>query len=340
VYPGDTWARTDPASAGFDPAVLDDIAADAEAAGSSCLVVTRHGEIVADWYWGPGDATTRRDVFSTTKSVASTLVGIARGDGDLALDDPASTWIPSWATGPAAAVTVRDLVGMDSGRHWDLATDYGGLVRAGDRTGFAVGLSQDAAPGEVWAYNNAAVQTLDAVLAGATGDDPAAYAQRRLLDPIGMADSEMTHDPAGNTNLYFGLRSTCEDMARFGYLFLRHGAWNGEQVVPEDWVAAATGGPSQDINAAYGYLWWLNRSGPITGPLTPMTRQQAQTAPHRQIVPTAPADMYWAQGLGGQVVQVDPGSDTVVTRIGPGTPGASYGMADTARVVTEALTEP
>ncbi|HKH06258.1 MAG TPA: hypothetical protein VKA65_13910, partial [Acidimicrobiales bacterium] len=102
----------------------------------------------------------------------------------------------------------------------------------------------------------------------------------------------------------------------------------------------ATGAPSQAINAGYGYLWWINEEGPITGPLNPMTLEQAATAPPRRVVPTAPADMYWAQGLGGQVVQVDPGSDTVVVRLAPGTAGAPYGMANTSRVVTEALVDP
>jgi len=50
--------------------------------------------------------------------------------------------------------------------------------------------------------------------------------------------------------------------------------------------------------------------------------------------------MYWARGLGGQVVQVDPGSDTVVVRLGPGDRSSTYGQANTARVVTEALIDP
>lgn len=340
VFPGAEWEREDAEAAGFDPAVLDEIAAEAETAGSNCLVVTRHGRIVADWYWNGTDATTAQEVFSVTKSVTSTLVGLAQDDGDLAITDPASTHVPEWAGTPSAGVTVEDLISNDSGRQWSAAIDYRDLIVAGDRTAFAAGLGQDAEPGEVWVYNNAAIQTLDAVLEGATGVDPAAYAQQRLLDPIGMHHSEMTHDPAGNTNTFFGLQSTCEDLARFGYLFLRRGEWDGAKVVPEDWVEAATGRSSQDINAAYGYLWWLNRPGPLTDPLNPLSREDSETAPHRQLAEGAPEDMYWALGLGGQIVQVDPGSDTVVVRLGPGDPGAPYNQTDTARVVTEALVEP
>ena len=340
TYPGVEWERIDAAAAGFDPAVLEDIAAEAQANASNCLVVTRHGRIVGEWYWNGTDADSTQDVFSVTKSVASTLVGMAQADGDLRLTDSASEYVPAWAGTPAAAVTVEDLVSNDSGRHWDLVSDYQRLTAAADRTGYAVGLAQDAAPGQVWAYNNAAIQTLDDVLSAATGQQPDAMAAERLLGPTGMADTRMTRDGAGNTNTYFGLQSTCEDLARFGYLFLREGTWEDDQLVPADWVDAATGGPSQEINAAYGYLWWVNHEGPITGPLDPMTLEESRTAPHRRVVPTAPTDMYWAQGLGGQVVQVDPGSDTVVVRLGAGTPGAGYGMANTSRVVTEALVDP
>jgi CubicO group peptidase (beta-lactamase class C family) len=348
VVPDAEWDRVDPAVAGFDPAALDAIAADAAAAGSNCLAVVRHGRLVAEWTWSGTDPTTSQEVFSVTKAVASTLVGIAQGDGRLDVDDPAATWIPAWAGTPAAAVTVADLLGNDSGRHWDATTDYLGLLGATDRDAFAAGLAQDAAPGATWAYNNAAIQNLDAVVRGATGQETRRFADQRLFGPKGMAHTEMTVDGAGGTNMYFGVRSTCEDLARFGLLFLRDGAWAGRQVVPAAWVAAATGRPSQDLNAAYGYLWWLNREGPVlSDALRVTTAQQAAALAPSQLVPGAPDDMYWAIGLGGQIVQVDPGSDTVVVRLGPGRLGAGdgpgrtgdYGVGDAARVVTEALSD-
>src|SRR6266545_4607174 len=264
TFPGSEWSRVDPAAAGFDSAVLDQIAAEAQANASNCLAVFRHGELVADWYWNGTSATSTQEIFSTTKSITSTLIGIAQAEGLLDIHDRASQYIPQWVGTPAEVVTIQDLLSNDSGRHWDLVTDYVSLVQAGDRTNFAIGLAQDVAPGETWAYNNAAIQTLDAVLQGATGQDPASYAQSRLFGPLGMAHTSMTHDPSGNTNMFFGVQSTCEDMARFGYLFLRNGRWAGTQVVPQPWVDAATGQPSQPINAAYGYLWWLNRIDPIT----------------------------------------------------------------------------
>lgn len=345
TYPGDEWERVEPEDEGFDPARLAESVARADESGSNCLVVTRRGRLVGEWYWNEGEATTPQEVFSATKSYASTLVGLAQAEGDLDIDDPASAYIPEWAGTPSADVTVRNLLANDSGRHWDRATDYQELPTRQDTTAFAVGLDQQAEPGTQWAYNNAAIQTLEAVLEAATGEDPARYAQERLLGPIGMDDSEMGRDPAGNTLVFMGLQSTCLDMARFGYLFLRNGAWAGEQVVPEAWVEEATGQPSQELNAAYGLLWWLNRLGPIASPLgaTDGADTAEDAAAEGQMVEGVPEDMYWALGLGGQVISVDPGSETVVVRLGPpgapdGVPG--YGPADAAEIVTAALTDP
>lgn len=348
--PGGSWATIDPAEAGFDPAALDRVAADAEAAGSNCMAVVRDGRMVASWYWNGTDPHSTQDVFSATKSVTSALVGIAEADGDLGRAQSASAFVPSWEGTPAEAVSVADLLSNDSGRHWDARTDYLSLTAAADRTGFAVGLPQDQRPGEVWVYNNAAIQTLDAVLSAATGESTAQFARDRLLDPLGMTDSSMSLDRSGGTDTYFGLRSTCEDMARFGLLYLQQGAWGDRQVVPAEWVHASVGGPSQEINSAYGYLWWLNRPGSVvSNPLASRTAAEAEDATTAQLVPGAPQDMFWAIGLGGQIVQVDPGSGTVVVRLGPGRTGdagsgpggaSGYGPGDTARVVTEALVDP
>ena len=123
-------------------------------------------------------------------------------------------------------VTIRDLLSNDSGREWSLAIDYVQLIGAADRTAFAVGLTQASPPGTVWAYNNSAIQTLQRVLQGATGQDPVAFARQRLFGPLGMTHTKMTRDRAGNAQMFEGVDSTCQDMARFGLLMLHHGVGN------------------------------------------------------------------------------------------------------------------
>ncbi len=311
----------DPASLGFKPAVLERLADEAEQARSTCFLVARQGMVVLERYWNGGSADLDQEVFSVTKSVTGALVGLAQADGDLSVADPASRYIPSWAGTPSAAVTVRNLLANDSGRFWSRQSDYGALIRAPDRTAYAVGLEQQAAPGTVWNYNNAAIQTLDAVLRSATGTDPATFADQRLFGPLGMTHSRMTADGSGrSTNAFFGMHSTCADLAAFGLLYAQGGDWQGAQLLPRSWVRASVGGSSQELKPAYGLLWWLNRA--------------------RQLARGAPANLFAALGFGGQVVLVDPASDTVVVRLGvPGDTGPpKYTFADAARVVTEALT--
>jgi CubicO group peptidase (beta-lactamase class C family) len=330
------------ASRGLDRVVLDRIAAEAKRGKSNCLLVERDGKIAGEWYFdgtGPG---TPQDVYSVTKSVTSVLVGIAQDDGDLSITDSASTWIPEWRGTPAEAVTVRDLLSNDSGRQWSPTTDYLQLLAAPDRTAFAIGLQQTSAPGTVWAYNNSAIQTLQRVLRGATGENVVDFAQQRLFGPLGMTNTEMTTDRAGNAQMFEGVRSTCRDLARFGRLVLDGGTWHGRRIVSAAWVAESTGKSSTTLNAGYGYLWWLNHEGAVTDPLV-ATDLQAASNPkteHRRIVPGAPDDMFWALGLGNQLVQVDPGSRTVVVRLGtaearPRPP--TFGPAQASQVVTQAL---
>ena len=324
AQPGAEWQKVAPAAVGLDAAKLNEIAAQARGGRSNCLVVVRDGKLAGEWYFRGTGPTTAQDVFSATKSVASTLVGIAQDDGDLRIGDRAAKWIPQWRNTQSAAVTVRNLLSMDSGREWSALTDYLRLLPAPDRTAFAIGLGQAAAPGSVWAYNNSAVQTLERVLAGATGEDVATFAERRLFEPLGMTHTALGADRAGNPQLFEGLQSTCRDLARFGLLMLDRGRWGDRQIVSSAWVRAATSRPSTKLNAAYGYLWWLNREGVIPSVTAATSLQEAKGARQGRLVPGAPASMYWALGLGNQLIQIDPGSRTVVVRLGEATPSLLY----------------
>lgn len=338
------WPSADPAEIGLDPAVLAEMATDAEAAESHCLLVARNGHIAAESYWGESEPDTAHEVFSVTKSFTALVVGIAADDGLLDPDDPASRFISEWSDTPAAEVTVADLLSNTSGRRWSLAIDYAEMVGAADHTGFAIDLDQADPPGTVWAYNNSAIQTLDRVVEEAGGEPFHEFGTDRLLEPIGMADSAFSTDSADNTLTFMGLRSTCRDLARFGVLVLNGGVWNDERIVSEERLAAATS-PSSDITNSYGHLFWLNGEGPVPSATEPLTAEEAGSAPITRLVADAPERLVWALGLGGQVVQMDPLTDTVVVRIGPpsvadptGAEGGGYGPGQTVRVL-EAVTD-
>lgn len=312
-FPGEEWDVVAPEDSGLDQTGLDELASYLEETDSNCMAVVEGGQLVEEVYWNDTDAATNQEIWSASKSVTSTLVGLAQEQGSLDIEQPASDFITEWQGTPSESVTIENLLSNDSGRHWDFQTDYLKMAAGSpDRTEFAIGLDQQYDPGTHWEYNNSAIQTLEAVLERATGQDVEDFAQANLFEPIGMT-STIARDQAGNPATFMGVQAGCDDMARFGHLFLQHGTWDGEQIVPAEWVEQATAA-SQDLNAAYGYLWWRNADG---GWIVPGLGETRDTV----FWEDAPLDAYAALGLGGQVILVLPGEDMVVVRAGPNLPG-------------------
>ena len=158
---------------------------------------------------------------------------------------------------------MRNLLSMDSGREWSPLTDYLRLLPAPDRTAFAIGLGQDAAPGTSGRTTTRPCRRSTPCWRKRPGRTSSTFAERRLFGPLGMAHTTLGTDRAGNPQLFEGMQSTCRDLARFGLLMLDRGRWGDRQIVSSDWVKRATGSSSTRLNAAYGYLWWLNREGVI-----------------------------------------------------------------------------
>jgi CubicO group peptidase (beta-lactamase class C family) len=343
VFPAANWAEASPREGGFDAAALDRIAAEADPE-TSCLVVTRHGEIVYEKYWNGRTADSVEFVMSVTQSYVSTLVGIAQDEGLLDVDDRVAEYVPEWAGTPSEDVTIRDILSHVSGRQSTNSIGdgqlYAQLLGAPDPGRFAMGLPQEHSPGTVWSQNLPAIELLNPILRAATGMDPAVYAQEKLFAPIGAAHTRLTQNGNGYTWVHNFLETSCRDAARYGYLFLRNGDWDGTQVISEEWVEEATN-PSQDLNQGWGYMWWLNRPGSLVS-LDNIRSPDYDEPRDLQLVPDAPETMYWALGLDGRFIQVDPATDTVVVRLGGATieDGAeAANMELVTRTVTEAMQE-
>lgn len=336
----DGWPVASPAALGLKGGRLDRLAKQAKRANSTCYAVVRRGKLAGEWNWQKQSRETPREVFSVTKSVTSALVGIALRRGDLRLDDPVADYVPAWRGTPSAGVTIRHLLSNDSGRFWSSSSDYGSLVQSRNRTAYAVGLSQQYEPGATWAYNNAAIQVLDAVLAEATGMRTDKFAAQHLFKPLGMSRTRLTRDASGrSTNVFFGMQTTCLDLARFGQLYLQQGTFEGRRILARDFVQDSIGRSSTSHNAAYGYLWWLNRPGIVRGALDDIDAAGQPLDPFQgQTMPGAPNHLYAASGLGGQTLLVDRRTRTLVVRLGVLSDKApDYRFTDAAKVITSAL---
>ncbi len=293
----------------WDRTALESAMAYARDQRSSAVVVADHGEVIAErtWsvdadagsayrnlLWGKTEAGAPiEDVASLQKSIVSVLVGIAVDRGLLDLGAPVSTYLGAgWTKAPRddeAAITIRHLLSMTSG--------------------LTPTLEYQAPAGTVWLYNTRAYSRLVDVLEAVTGDDIGAITERWLTAPIGMDQTAWRErpwvTPAMDANP-LGLYTTARDLLRFGELMLAGGAWQGRRVVSEGYVEAAVT-PSQELNPAYGLLWWLNGRPLRIGP---------EASGHRVLAPAAPGDMYAAQGLLGRKVYVAPSLGLVVVRLG------------------------
>ncbi|MGN9809436.1 serine hydrolase domain-containing protein [Micromonospora sp. BQ11] len=309
------WADADPGARGWNQPALDRVLQLAGQRDSTALVVVEHGRILAERYWNGTDASTARDVASVQKSVVAMLFGAAVAATRLRPSDPVSSWLGAgWSRAGTAesGITCRHLLTMTSG--------------------LDESLRPLAAPGSVWSYNTVAYAKLHQVLLAATGRSLQEFSDAALFGPTGAAAVwRARRKPAGNAEQ--GLVASARDLARFGLLVLAGGHWERREVVPTRWCETMLT-RSQDLNHAYGTLWWLNGQDNHLLP--------GDTSPRAgSLIPTAPADLAVGLGAGGQKLYVVPSRGLVVVRLGD-TPAGGRTSFDTDlwSAITEAAPHP
>lgn len=333
-----TWPTGDPADHGFDPAALNAAADELAEPSSASLLVVHDGEIILERYWNGHGQDQPFPVFSVTKSFASTLVGRAEQLGHLSREDPAPQYIPEWVGTESEVLSVRHLMTNASGRTWDFAGDYpgslGGGVTPADLTDYAVDRGQQFPPETMWQYNQMAIQCLDRVLSAATGQTTESFARAELFDRLGMRGTRAGTDDVGQMTMAYGIESSARDLARFGWLYLQEGRWNGEQLLSRDFVRAATS-TANPVNQNNGYLFWLNADRDWYEPVTLNYHETGK------VYPSAPSDVFVASGFAGQLVLVSPSERLIIVRQGSATtPGFAVHYDAIYRRISEARKAP
>ncbi len=249
-------------------------AAEKQAEGLHSLMIVRHGHVVAEGWWQPYERADPHTLWSLSKSFTSTSVGLAVAEGRLSIDDPVLKFfpdeVPAQPSDNLKAMRVRDLLAMSSGHHSDVLEkfSYGspGVVRA------FLALPVAHKPGTHWVYNTPATYMLSAIVQKATGATVLDYLRPRLFEPLGIRNPTWWTSADGVSLGGTGLNVTTEDIARFLQLYLQRGTWRGKQLVPADWVAAATSrqasngsNPKSDWEQGYGYQFWRNRHNSYRG---------------------------------------------------------------------------
>lgn len=301
VFPGSSWEMASPSEMGMDSEKLDQ--AIRYAGGSGYII--RSGKVVKAW----GDPKALYPLRSTTKSVGSIAFALAVGDGLLSLDDFAILKHPSFGVPPNAnlttgwlpQITLRHLAAHTSG--FDEPPDNNSLIFQ---------------PGTQWHYSNSGTNWLAEITTLAFRRDLNSVLFNRVFTPIGIRSDDLTwrrHQYRATTingipNREFasGINANVDALARIGYLFLREGNWNGQQLIPESYINMARlpligvyGLPEHNNCAAYnasdhyGLLWWNNADATL---------------------PEVPRDTYWSWGLNESLIVIYPSLDVVAARAG------------------------
>jgi CubicO group peptidase (beta-lactamase class C family) len=248
-------------------------AADTGVDAMNSFMLVRHGQVVAEGWWGPYDAKTPHVFYSLSKSFTSTAVGLAIADGKLSLDDQVLKFFPEDAPPePSAnlrAMRVRDLLRMSAGHQTEAPLWSGNSGTAGERlTKTFLAHPVPFKPGTHFMYNSPATYMLSAIVQKATGMTVLDYLRPRLFEPLGIENPTWLASPQGISVGAFGLMARTEDIAHMGQLYLQKGVWNGRQLLPAVWVAEATtrqtsngSAPTSDWDQGYGYQFWRSRHG-------------------------------------------------------------------------------
>ncbi len=329
-FPGVQWESRAPAEVGFDPSVLDaairyaqeneapwerdvfrqiqkDVASEPYPAilgetkerGGPAGMVVRHGYLIAQW----GDIDRVDMSFSVAKSYLSTVAGLALDSGLIAdVHERVAHYVQDGGFDDShnRKITWHMLLNQTSeweGTLWD-KPDVADRRRGYDR--------KLQAPGAFWEYNDVRVNRLALALLRVYQRPLPEVLREKVMDPIGASATwvwlgyrnsyvdvrgKRVQSVSGGSHWGGGFWASTRDHARFGYLLLRRGEWNGRRILSEDWVNRAT--QPTDIAPQYGYLWWLSRS-------------------KRGIFPSAPESSFFALGSGGNMIWIAPEYDLVV----------------------------
>jgi CubicO group peptidase (beta-lactamase class C family) len=273
------------------------------------VMVVHRGRIVAERYADGIAPDTPLIGWSMTKSVMNALVGVAVGQGRLALDRPVA--LRDWqTTGDArAAITLEQLLHMSSGLEFN--EDYDDpledvirmLLATDDMAAYAAAKPLLAAPGTRFAYSSGTSNIVARVLRDALGEaDYPDFPRRALFEPLGMRSAVIETDAAGTFVGSSFMYASARDWARFGLLYLRDGVWSGRRVLPDGWVRYTRTPAPADPQRSYGAHFWLK---------VPREYRRGSEAAR-----DLPADAFHAIGHEGQFVTVVPSRDLVFVRLG------------------------
>lgn len=294
---GNVWDSILPSNLNYCQARIDSLYNYLQSKDTKSFIILKDGKRVLEKYFG----TYTRDSLwywaSASKSLAGLITGVAQQKGYININNKVSDYLGTgWTIAPLAKenlISIKHLISMTSGLQ-----DAPPLPCDNEDTAKSC-LTYLADAGTRWAYHTGAYRKVQDIVSNAVGQN------------YNLVTNNWIESKTGMNGLWFQqvYYSNARDMARFGLLNLNKGIWNTDTILKDTTYFKTMVNSSQNLNLAYGYLWWLN--GKATG-----------MAPGFQIVfpgtlmSNAPSDMYAALGKNDQKIYVVPSQNLVVVRQG------------------------
>ncbi len=270
------------------------------------VVVLYDGHLIAEQYAKGFDKNTVMTGWSVAKSLTAAMIAVLVKEGKLTLD--ASAPVPEWKNTEKEKITLRHLLQQTTGLAFieDYTTPSevtNMLFKKGDMAAFTSNLPLKNKPGTVFNYSSGNTNILSRIIRHTVGEENYAdFPFRSFFHQLNMYSVVLEPDASGT---YVGSSysyATARDFARFGLLYYQNGVWNGQQLLPADWVKESIQPAAADEQKHYGFQFWLN--GFSKDDVT------------KRWYPDVPADMFFADGYGGQDIYIIPSKKLVVVRLG------------------------
>jgi CubicO group peptidase (beta-lactamase class C family)/glycosyltransferase involved in cell wall biosynthesis len=236
-----------------------------EAACAQEIMILRNGKVIAQAAWSPYDARLPHQLYSLSKSITSTAVGMLVDEDGIDLDEKLCDILfdkaPENEQHPAYKMTVRHLLNMSTGSYFNEA----GSAMGADWEREFLHAGVKFAPGSAFEYNSMNTYMLAAIVRRKTGQTLTEYLLPRLYEPLGIRQHYWETCPNGTEKGGWGLSLTMESVAKIGQLYLNKGRWETpdgvKQLVGERWIDEATSAqidtPNGEITYGYGHQIWM-----------------------------------------------------------------------------------
>ncbi len=269
-------------------------------------LIIKDGYIIAEDYFGDFTSEKKHVSYSIAKSFTSAVIGIAIDKGFInGVDDKISEYytelnndtVQQWKKD----LKISHLLTMTSGINWTeegvLTNDIFQMSTSDNYVEYVLNKSIKNEPGTIWSYNSGESMLLSGIINLTAGKSMFEFAEENLLSPIGIQELEWDSDTENHTIAGWGINATMYDFARFGYLYLNNGNWDGNQIISEEWINKSIT-PFRSETPFYGYLWWLSEDAFFDSSVD------------------LHDDIFMAIGAFGQYLVIVPSENLIIVRVG------------------------